>query len=174
MIAQRGLLDFTLPAELEAREPPEARRLRRDPARLLARHAGDDHLVHAQFTDLPTFLDPGDLLVANDSATLPAALAARRPDGTTIALHLSTALPGQLWVVEPRHTVMAPGEALALSGGGTATLLAPYAESRRLWVARLDLPAPVLDYLMAWGRPITYSYVCGEWPLEHYQTVLAN
>jgi S-adenosylmethionine:tRNA ribosyltransferase-isomerase len=174
MIATERVLDFTLPAELEAHEPPEARGLRRDQARLLVSHCGDDRLVHARFADLPDLLRPGDLLVANDSATLPAALTARRPDGSEIALHLSTRLPGQLWVVEPRQAAVAPGETLALPGGGTATLLAPYADSQRLWVARLDLPAPVLEYLHRWGRPIAYSYVRDAWPLELYQTVYAR
>src|SRR5262245_44656698 len=99
-------LDFALPPELEAREPPEARGLRRDEVRLLVSYAGDDRIVHAQFGDLPNFLRPGDLLVANDSATLPAALTARRSDGSEISLHLSTELAERIWVVEPRHATM--------------------------------------------------------------------
>jgi S-adenosylmethionine:tRNA ribosyltransferase-isomerase len=174
MIATERVLDFALPPELEAREPPEARGLKRDQVRLLVSYRGDDRLVHARFADLPDFLRRGDLLVANDSATLPAALTAGRADGATIALHLSTRLSGRLWVVEPRQTGLAPGEVLALPGGGAARLLAPYADSRRLWIARLDLPAPILAYLRRWGRPIAYPYVRGDWPLEMYQTVYAR
>lgn len=174
MITTERPLDFTLPPELEAHEPPEARGLRRDQVRLLVSSRGGTAIAHARFDDLPELLQPGDLLVANDSATLPAALAARRPDGSVIALHLSTRLPGQLWVVEPRQAEGAPGAVLTLPGRGTATLLAPYADSRRLWIARLDLPAPVLEYLHRWGRPIAYSYVRGVWPLEMYQTIYAN
>jgi S-adenosylmethionine:tRNA ribosyltransferase-isomerase len=173
MITIERPLDFSLPPELEAREPPEARGLRRDQVRLLVTYRADDRIVHARFADLPEFLRAGDLLVANDSATLPAALSARRPDGSEIALHLSTRLPGRLWVVEPRKAEVSAGEALALPGGATATVLAPYADSRRLWVARLDLAAPFLEYLHRWGRPIAYPYVRGEWPLEMYQTVYA-
>ena len=166
-------LRFSLPPELEAHEPPEARGLRRDEVRLLVSHYRDDRIVHARFADLPSFLVPGDLVVANDSATLPAALTARREDGSAIALHLSTRLPGGLWVVEPRKTTAAPTERLALPGGGAATLLAPYADSARLWVARIDLPAPLLEYLGRWGRPIAYPYVPDPWPIEMYQTVYA-
>src|SRR4051794_3712259 len=168
------LLDFELTPDLEAHEPPEARGLHRDHVRLLVSDYQDDRIAHARFDDLPTFLQPGDLLVANDSATLPAALTARRPDGGTIALHLSTRLPGGLWVVEPRKTAVTPPETLILLGGGTATLLAPYADSSRLWVARLDLPAPILTYLREWGRPIAYPYVPEPWPLTMYQTVYAT
>ncbi len=174
MIALDRLLDFTLPPELEARTPPEARGLRRDAVRLLVSARHDDSVRHARFTDLPDALAPGDLVVANDSATLPAALDARRADGAAVALHLSTQLTGPLWVVEPRKIAATPGEVLALPGDATATLLAPHADSRRLWVARLELPAPVLEYLYQWGRPIAYAYVEGQWPLEMYQTVYAR
>ncbi len=172
---QAHALSFTLSPDLEAHEPPEARGLRRDQVRLLVSHHRDDRLSHAQFDDLPRFLEPGDLLVANDSATLPAALTAQRDDdGSTIALHLSTRLPGGLWVVEPRKAAVSPLETLGLPAGGTVTLLAPYAGSTRLWVAQLDLPAPLLEYLARWGRPISYPYVPDRWPIEMYQTVYAR
>jgi S-adenosylmethionine:tRNA ribosyltransferase-isomerase len=167
------LLSFELTPDLEAHEPPEARGLRRDQVRLLVSHYQDDRIEHAHFDDLPTVLQPGDLLVANDSATVPAALTARRQDGSTLALHLSTRLPGGLWVVEPRKTVVQPTEILSLPDGATATLLAPYADSVRLWIARLDLPDPYLRYLARWGRPIAYPYVPDRWSIEMYQTVYA-
>jgi S-adenosylmethionine:tRNA ribosyltransferase-isomerase len=63
---------------------------------------------------------------------------------------------------------------LSLPAGGTALLLSPYKDSRRLWIARLDLPEPVLEYLTHWGKPIQYAYVQGEWPLSMYQTVFAT
>ncbi len=170
----RPPLEFTLPPELEARVPPEARGLRRDHVRLLVTFRANDRMVHARFSDLPEFLRPGDLLVANDSATLPAALRARRADGSPVPFHLSTRLPAGLWVVEPRQTHVAAGEALALPGGGTAHMLVPYPGSTRLWVASLDLPAPILAYLQTYGRPIAYPYVRGEWPFEMYQTVYAR
>ena len=69
----------------------------------------------------------------------------------------------------------APGEVLRLPGGGTATLLAPYADSRRLWVARARSadagPRPTSH---DWGRPIAYPYVPDAWPIEMYQTVYAG
>jgi S-adenosylmethionine:tRNA ribosyltransferase-isomerase len=166
-------LDFHLPDALEAREPPEARGLRRDQVRLLVSYRASGRIDHARFADLPDFLGAGDLLVANDSATLPAALAARRADGSAVALHLSTRLADRRWVVEPRRTRVAPGEALTLPDGGRATLLAPYLGSQRLWVAQLETPVPIYAYLQRWGRPITYDYLHGEWPLDAYQTVYA-
>jgi S-adenosylmethionine:tRNA ribosyltransferase-isomerase len=167
-----GALDFELPEDLEAHEPPEARGLSRDGVRLMVSHLGDDSVEHLGFIDLPEVLRPGDLLVANDSATVPAALTAMRSDGTSLALHLSTRLPANLWVVEPRRVAACAGEVLSLAGGASATLLAPYADSQRLWVATFSSDAREL--MRSYGRPITYPYVRGRWPIEMYQTVYAG
>ena len=165
-------LDFVLPRELEAHEPPEARGLARDEVRLLVSHL-DSHLVeHRQFTGLPAALRAGDVVIANDSATVPAALRARRMDGALIALHISTRLPADLWVVEPRRVSARTDERLALDDGGEARLLARYPGSERLWIARFSTD---VDQLMArYGRPISYPYVPDRWPLEMYQTVYAG
>src|SRR5438128_9998869 len=155
LIAEQTGLDFELPCELEAHEPPEARGLARDQVRLLVSHRSDDSVEHRRFRELPDVLRPGDLIVANDSATLAAALTAHRHDGRQIDLHISTRLPADLWVVEPRKIDAVEGEVLFLAGGATARLLAPYTGSRRLWVARFDVDVPVL--LARSGRPIAYA-----------------
>jgi S-adenosylmethionine:tRNA ribosyltransferase-isomerase len=133
-----------------------------------------DRLVHTRFPDFPTLLRPGDLVVVNVSATLPAALTARRSDGSEVALHLSTHLPAGLVVAEFRKITPASGEVFVLPGDGSIAALVPYPGSARLWVARLDLPEPLLRYLARWGRPITYPYVQGTWPIEMYQNVYAS
>ena len=167
-------LDFVLPEELEAREPPEASGLARDQVRLLVSYRTDDRVVHTRFDELPEFLRAGDLLVVNISGTLPAALKATRSDGSEVALHLSTQIDGALWVVEARKTAMTAGERLELPGGGKATFVEPYHGSWRLWTALLDLPEPALAYLHRHGKPIAYPYVTKDWPLEMYQTVYAS
>ena len=183
-------MGFTVPPEREAHEPPEARGLARDEVRLLVTDRRSGETAHARAHDLPAFLRPGDLLVLNVSATLPAAVTAQRRDGRTIALHLSTGLVPDLWIVEPRTsaaaagraggaaTLRAPsvaaGEVLSLPGDGRVTMLLPYRSSHRLWVAHLDLPASPVEYLARWGRPISYPYVPEPWPLAMYQNVYAE
>ena len=170
---------FTLPPSLEATAPPEARGLRRDEVRLLVAHP-DGRIDHRRFTDLAMLLGPGDTLVVNRSATLPAALDARTEDGEDAALHLSNRLPAGLWAVELRHRdggrtapwFDAPRATLALPGGATGQLLVR--QSRRLWVAALELTAPPLAYLARYGKPVRYGYVDGEWPISAYQTVFAD
>ena len=79
------------PAALEAHEPPEARGVRARRGAPDGRRRGDGQIEHARFRDLPAFLTPGDLLVVNDSATLPAAVDARTARGEAVELHFSTA-----------------------------------------------------------------------------------
>jgi len=64
-------------------------------------------------------------------------------------------------------------ERLALPGGVTATLLTPYRDSKRLWIARFDV-ANLREYLMRFGRPITYSYIDRSFGIDAYQTVFAR
>jgi S-adenosylmethionine:tRNA ribosyltransferase-isomerase len=144
-----GPLDFEVPPELEAHETPEARGLSRDAVRLMVAYRRDLRLVDAPFRDLARFLEPGDLLVINNSGTLPASIPARRADGTALELHLSTPLPSgagpidvrrppgpdpDVWVVELRRSSgpdslplrgPTPGEVLVLPEA-TAQILEPY------------------------------------------------
>ncbi len=176
-------LDFALPPELEAAEPPEARGLARDEVRLMVSHHDAPEITHTQFREIGAFLRPGDTLVINTSGTLNAALSVTRADGSSLELHLSTHLPGDFWTVEariPRPDGSLPfredlaGETLALPGGASATLQAPYpanAQPARLWLATLRTPLPIQDYLARYGFPIRYRYVPKSWPASYYQTV---
>lgn len=184
-------LAFELPPELEAHEPPEARGLARDEVRLLVSYRSNNRVVHTRFNQIGEFLTAGDVVIINTSGTLPAALHATRSDGAVIELHLSTHLPGDIWIVELRlpgekgtqpFYRAASGEMLQLPDRATVTLLAPYVPDRdttlhgqaRLWLAMLRLPYPLLDYLNKHGFPIRYSYVKQAWPIEYYQTVYAT
>ncbi len=182
-------LDFHLPPELEASEPPEARGLARDEVRLMVSYRSTNEVIHTRFRELPVYLEPGDLVVINTSGTLNAALPVTHPDGNPLALHLSTHLPGDLWLVELRRfegETTRPfehsraGETLTLPAGATATLLTPYLPERRptgptrLWITSLHLPEPLLPYLARYGQPIRYYYVKQAWPSDYYQTIYAT
>jgi S-adenosylmethionine:tRNA ribosyltransferase-isomerase len=167
----------------EATEPPEARGITRDAVRMMVAHRRDLAIVHAHAHDLPVYLDEGDLVVVNTSGTLAAALDALGVDGTPLVVHLSQRLPAGLWLVELRrpngHATEPwfedpPGHTLRLVGGGEVRLATRFESSRRLWVATLDLPDPVLTYLAVHGRPIRYGYVTRDWPLDTYQNVYAR
>jgi S-adenosylmethionine:tRNA ribosyltransferase-isomerase len=159
---------------VEATAPPEYRGIARDGVRMLVTKRRTRSHAHTRFYDLPDLLHAGDLLVVNDSATLPAAITARRVNGDELRLHVSTMIDAHLWTVEPRASVAA-GETLLLSGGGRATLLAPTDRQRpRLWYASFELGMPVYAYLARFGEPIAYGYVRRPFPLRDYQTLFAR
>jgi S-adenosylmethionine:tRNA ribosyltransferase-isomerase len=174
-------LDFALGEEHEAHEPPEARGLRRDGVRLVV-SSGHEEPLTTFFTSLGRFFEPGDLLVVNTSATIPAALDGRLPSGEPIVVHLSGAVPGGLWLVEPRRPHQGTtlpldlGEpaSVALFGGGHVHLVARFGASRRLWLGQLALDRDVLAYAAEYGRPIRYRHVGRDWPLGRYQTVFGR
>jgi S-adenosylmethionine:tRNA ribosyltransferase-isomerase len=176
-------LGFVLDAEHEAHQPPEAAGGRRDQVRLLVSD-GDAAPVHARFDALGEFLHAGDLVVVNTSATVPAAVDARLPDGDPVVVHFSGELPGGALLIEVRQpasgttvprVVDGPAQ-LDLLGLGQVQLHVRFADSNRLWLATARFAGDVslLDFLDAHGRPIRYRHVPREWPIEAYQTVFAR
>ena len=75
-----NVLLFDRPSDLQATAPPEDRALDRDGVRLLVTTPNAN--IHARFTDLHEFLSPGDLLIVNESATVPASLPADQDPAT--------------------------------------------------------------------------------------------
>ncbi|HEY2267735.1 MAG TPA: S-adenosylmethionine:tRNA ribosyltransferase-isomerase [Streptosporangiaceae bacterium] len=170
-----ALEEFTLPADLEAHDPPEARGLARDGVRLLVSRTATGEISHHRFRQLPGLLLPGDLLVVNTSQTLPAQVRVT----TGLAVHFSTPRPDGSWLVELRqlknktslpNAAGIPGQSLTLPGGAVLTLLDR--ETTRLW--RATLSVAVVPYLLKHGVPIRYAYVPRDWPLTAYQTVFAQ
>jgi S-adenosylmethionine:tRNA ribosyltransferase-isomerase len=177
---------FHRPPASDATEPPEAHGVARDAVKLLVARPGA--ISHAHFGDLGDYLRPGDLLVVNNSATMPAAVDGHRA-GELIAIHFSTARAEKVWVVELRPAANAtghltdvrPGERIEMPGGAAMVVESSYPEpgvdGGRLWTARVVVEGPensVVSYLARHGRPIRYSYVPRQWPLSYYQTVFAQ
>lgn len=177
------ILDIEVPDELIADHPVEADGQRRDEVRMLVAHKRTGELAHVHAADLPSHLEPGDVLVINTSPTLPAAVPSR--DGSVV-LHLSTDLGHGRWVVEVREPCGAGtrphavdhGQVIALAGGGLARLRTPHSPATaggapRLWEADIVTPVPLSAFLAGEGRPIRYGCTDSSWPLADYQTVFA-
>jgi S-adenosylmethionine:tRNA ribosyltransferase-isomerase len=174
-----GLPSFHLPAELEASIPPEARGVTRDSVKMMVVSRRNGLISHSYFSELPRFLEEGDLVVVNTSGTLAASVAGTTGKNRALDVHLSTRLPADLWTIELRqgdHPVLdcRVGEVIDLNGGGRVVLLSPYSEGPngvRLWVATVTVPQPLQTYLAVNGKPIKYGYVKGTWPISMYQNV---
>src|SRR5437763_5990395 len=175
-------LAFELEPELEAHEPPEARGLPGDGGRLLVARRAARTIEHRTFSALPELLAPGDVVVINVSSTLPAAVPARRSNGTKVRVHFATKAPhleddGRVVEIRSadgsRPARLPAGERLDLRGGAQLDLVAPYASGQRLMLARFCCALPVDEYLEQHGEPIRYAHVRCPWPLEAYQNVYA-
>src|SRR3989449_10393060 len=112
---KRQELLFEQPRVLFASTPVETEHGARDAVRLLVTTPSGHQ--HAAFSDLPTFLSAGDLLVANESATLAASLEAHGPSGT-YTLDLSTRYADGLWLAEPPGDPAHPGPRPLQAAGG--------------------------------------------------------
>src|SRR5260221_3991273 len=82
------VIDFALPPELEATEPPEARGLARDEVRLMVSFIHNNQVEHTNFRKLPDYLEAGDVIVINTSGTSDVALNAKLADRTELQLHI--------------------------------------------------------------------------------------
>ena len=114
--------DYPLPDELIAQAPAEPR----DSCRLLVLHREDGSVEHRRFTDVIDYLEPGDLLVANQTRVMPARLVGRKR-GTggvceTLLLRRREDVDplGGVWecLVNPGKRLRQPGTAIEYRAGG--------------------------------------------------------
>ncbi len=175
--------DFELPPELIAQEAPASR----GTSRLLRLHRTDGALAHHTISDLPALLEPGDLLVVNNTRVFPARLLGRRdPSGGAVECLLVTRVASadadgaELW-----EALVSPGQKLKPGAqvvfDGAATIHGEILE-RRLYgrrVVRLRTPdgSPVERAVDAIGHMPLPPYIKrddrGD-DHERYQTVFAQ
>ncbi|MGB4214647.1 MAG: S-adenosylmethionine:tRNA ribosyltransferase-isomerase, partial [Dethiobacteria bacterium] len=70
--------DYALPTELIAQEPAA----RRDRSRMMVLRRQEGVIGQTIFSNFPDYLDPGDLLVLNNTRVIPARLLGRRANGS--------------------------------------------------------------------------------------------
>ncbi len=162
--------DYDLPDDRIAQTPAEPR----ESARLLVDHGPQQPVGHHRVADLAELLEPGDLLVVNDTRVIPARLHLRRPTGAAIEVLLLEELGPRQWegLVRPSRKVR-PGEALDDGAGLTVVAEEPLADGR--WRLRFAGDEPVADLLLAHGEIPLPPYITT--PLadpERYQTVFAS
>lgn len=123
-------LDYNLPEDLIAQQPVEPR----DSGRLLVYNRGKGAASHRRLRDLPGLLQPGDLLVYNDSRVLPARLFARRPGGGQVELLFLHHDRGEVWEALARPSArLKEGMEIALDGAtGESTPAACFIMRERL------------------------------------------
>jgi S-adenosylmethionine:tRNA ribosyltransferase-isomerase len=168
-----SLWDYDLPPEQIARRPSA----RREQSRLMriALEDGATPPKDGVFSDLCDALRPGDLLIANNTAVLRARLFGRRPTGGRVEIFLLGVAPGPISALARPTRRLAPGEVIAIDGGGSVTILGR------------DPDDPSLVRVTCDPQPLELMALSGNIPLppymerepdaddhERYQTVYAE
>jgi S-adenosylmethionine:tRNA ribosyltransferase-isomerase len=172
--------DFDLPDELIAQAPPAVR----GGSRLLAIDRASGRLSHLQFTELPSLLRAGDLLVVNDTRVFPARLIGRRLPGGGAAECFLIRPAGEpdTWtaLVHPGQRLR-EGARMTFTGASGATLHAEVIgrhfhgrRTVRLWT---EDGSPVRDTIDAIGHVPLPPYIKRPDAItdrDRYQTVYAR
>jgi S-adenosylmethionine:tRNA ribosyltransferase-isomerase len=179
--------DFDLPPELIAQHPPAER----GQSRLLVLHRGEVRVHHTTFPHLIDYLQPGDLLVVNDTRVFPARLLGRRvPSGGAVECLLLRQLPNpnDLDVGSSQHweALMHPGQKLrpgarvVFDGTGTSLhgdVIGRHYYGRRtirLWTGDGSSVAAAIERLGHIPLPPYIARSDGDADRERYQTVYAR
>ena len=158
--------------------------------RLLWIDASADRFSDRRVGDLPSLLRPGDMLVVNDAATVPASLRALRGDGTPFEVRLlsSDGDGSTRWRAvlfgrgdwrqrtedRPPPPRLLPGEPIRLAGGAGAHVVSIDPRSPRLVSIQFDAGvASMWRAIYDEGRPVQYAYVDAPLPLWHVQSSFA-
>lgn len=164
--------DFDLPPERIAQQPSP-----RGESRLLVLDRNGAGVEHRRVADLVRYLNPGDLLLLNDTRVISARLYARRSTGRRFELLLLRELDDGGWesLLRPGSRARA-GERLELDDGGEVVLVERRDEGR--WWVRFE-PALELDRLDRIGEMPLPPYIdrpngATTTDRETYQTVYAS
>jgi S-adenosylmethionine:tRNA ribosyltransferase-isomerase len=165
--------DYDLPTEAVAQTPAEPR----DASRLLVLDRPDSRprrpaLTEARFADIGTWLEPGDLLVVNDSRVLRSRLRGRRAGGGAAEVLLLRPMPDGRWeaLVRPGRR-LPPGASVQLSSGDAVIVGESVGEGIRAVALPRDPIALMAD---AGEMPLPPYITAREAPDERYQTVYAE
>ncbi len=170
-VMKKSDFHFDLPAELIAQAPLSERSASRLLVALPAPAPFEDRVVR----DLPDLLQPGDLLIFNDTRVIPARLFGQKASGGRVEILIERLLPEN----EARAQVGAskspkPGSRIALDAGGEAEVLGRDGEFYHL---RFHVGEGLESWLLHAGRLPLPPYIRrepGQDDLERYQTVFAK
>jgi S-adenosylmethionine:tRNA ribosyltransferase-isomerase len=159
---------FDLPKELIAQRPTEER----SASRLLALEV-DGTYQDLTFRDLPSLLQPGDLLVFNDTRVVPARVRGMKDSGGRIEILLERALDENRALVQAKASKgLSLNASIELPGGEWARML-----GREGDLFLLEFSCAVLPYFEAHGEMPLPPYIARApdgADRERYQTVYAR
>lgn len=166
---KRSDFHFDLPDPLIARYPTAER----TGSRLLQVDGPAGTWEHRQFTAIESLLQPGDLLVMNDTRVIPARLFGHKDSGGKVEVLVERIVSPHVALVHLRASKSPKAGSLLHFPGDMQVVM----EDREQDLFRLRFPVPVLDYLNIHGEVPLPPYFQREpeaSDLERYQTVYAH
>ena len=164
---------YDLPKELIAQEPADPR----DSARLMVLSQKDDSIQHKIFHDLPEFLEPGDLLVVNNSKVLPARIVGvKQPTGAVCELLLLRQVKGDQWecLAKPGKR-MQPGTKVSFGDGSLTAVVDETMEDGNKYVTFYYDTETLYEKLDEFGKMPLPPYITKQLEDQsQYQTVYAK
>lgn len=168
-----SLMKFHIPEALHAADPPENRLSARDQVKLLVLDRETGQFRHDQFFHIGSYLEKGDMLIFNNSRTIPSVLYADH-NGKSVEIRLSRRLSDSEWdVLLPENRVNI-GEKLTFLNGISAIITGHGSEPPLVRILFSIKGTDLLHLFYEIGDPIRYEYIHRPWPLEAYQTVFAT
>jgi S-adenosylmethionine:tRNA ribosyltransferase-isomerase len=164
--------DYILPPDRIAQTPIEPR----DASRMLVLHRDNGEIEHQQFRDLPNYLNPGDVLVLNQTRVIPARLPARKiPTGGAAEILLLRQLDERRWLAIVGGKRLRTGSRLAVGQAGGPQIQATIAEDHHASERVIEFAEPINPYLDSLGETPLPPYITK--PLDdpnRYQTISAR
>jgi S-adenosylmethionine:tRNA ribosyltransferase-isomerase len=162
---------YELPEELIAQAPlPE-----RSASRLLLVPPDEGAFSDLHVRDLPGLLQPGDLLVFNDTRVIPARLFGQKDSGGRVEILIERLLPEEQARAQVRASKSPrAGSWIVLDGGGRAEVLGREGE---FYLLRFEVEDGLEPWLLRVGRLPLPPYIRrepGQDDAERYQTVFAK
>lgn len=171
--------DFYLPSDLNASHPPERRGIRRDHVKLMVLDRQTGNVRHDQFFRLADYLRPGDLIVLNNSRTVPAIFQASWLRGPKVIeqkveIRLARRLDEEVWDVLIVADEVCLGDILHFSSDFFAQVIGEKKGSPLKTIRFSKKGIELFNRIYALGEPIRYEYIHHKWELDYYQTVFAS
>lgn len=174
----KSTISFHLPEQLNAIMPPERRGVRRDRVKMLVLDRQGGQVEHTIFYNLEAYLKAGDVLILNNSRTIPAQLMGTYLEGEKkqeVTVRLAHRLSEDVWqALVLGKTDWNRGDQITFSPQLSAKVEEYHPEKPLVTIKFSVCCNALFNQFYTIGQPIRYEYIETPWDLDYYQTVFAS
>ncbi|MEL3972177.1 S-adenosylmethionine:tRNA ribosyltransferase-isomerase [Rossellomorea oryzaecorticis] len=164
---------FDIPEQLNASTPIELTGKNRDEVKLMVLNRKTGTCLHSRFDQLQAQLKKGDVLVVNNSRTIPASLKGKQGN-RQVEVRLSRKVSSGEWdtlILGSMYDTRLP---ISFGDGVNAVMAGKGSEEPLLRLAFNVEGEAFYDFIYRKGQPVRYEYIATPWPLDKYQTVYGS